>query len=277
MNSPPVGAGATPPSKPGTWIDLYPASSAADLNHDPFSAKAYSPVRNSSQLVPWVLESTEFGASPLFTQSVQSARACSACARVEFCQVCSGAPEPRQELERALLRADSGEGDSLLSRGDDLFKSGSQGFRIRHCGDVNTRSVEHGRVVVQPERVRADRHSVVLPVNLAGAEDVLLDVRDVETVVLGGGEQPRVSERRDLGVVDHGDVWKVAGGCCQVLHRVAGVACVALDRDADLAMRRRRSPAPRSMRRRGPDTDPRACTRSSRRRACHRRPTMSSR
>src|SRR6188472_1224696 len=80
MNSPPVGAGATPPLNPGTWIDLYPASSAADLNHDPFSAKAYSPVMNSSQLVPWVLESTEFGARPLFTQSVQSASACSASA-----------------------------------------------------------------------------------------------------------------------------------------------------------------------------------------------------
>ena len=33
---------------------------------------------------------------------------------------------------------------------------------------------------------------------------------DVEAVVLGGGEQPGIGERGDLGVVDHGDVGQVA-------------------------------------------------------------------
>src|SRR5690606_11358132 len=71
MNSPPVGAGAGLPFSPGIWIELYPAASASDLNHEPFSAKPNSPVLNSSQLVPCVFCSTDGGASPFFTQSVQ--------------------------------------------------------------------------------------------------------------------------------------------------------------------------------------------------------------
>src|SRR4051812_12266437 len=78
MNSPPVGAGAAPPSFAGIWIDLKPALSASLLNHDPFSAKAKSPVLNSVQLVPCVFWMTEFGARPFLTQSVQSVRAASA-------------------------------------------------------------------------------------------------------------------------------------------------------------------------------------------------------
>ena len=63
-NSPPVGAGAVPPSLAGIGMMPYskPAFLALASCQVPFSAKAYSPVANSCQLVVWVLLMTEFGA-----------------------------------------------------------------------------------------------------------------------------------------------------------------------------------------------------------------------
>ena len=63
-NSPPVGAGAVPPFAAGIGMMPYskPAFLALASCQVPFSAKAYSPVANSCQLVVWVLLMTELGA-----------------------------------------------------------------------------------------------------------------------------------------------------------------------------------------------------------------------
>ena len=63
-NSPPVGAGATPPAFEGIGMMPYskPAFFALPSCQVPFSPNAYCPVANSCQLVVWVLLMTEFGA-----------------------------------------------------------------------------------------------------------------------------------------------------------------------------------------------------------------------
>ena len=96
-------------------------------------------------------------------------------------------------------------------------------------------SVEDRGVVVQAQRVRADGHPVDVAVDLACGENVRLDVRDVEAVLGGRGEQSRIGERRHLGVVDHRDVGKVRCSGREVLDCVASVAAVAVNRDAQVS------------------------------------------
>ena len=64
MNSPPVGAGAAPPSTPGSVMTpVWKLADLAELTCQvPFSANPKSPVRNSSQVVFWEFWITEFGA-----------------------------------------------------------------------------------------------------------------------------------------------------------------------------------------------------------------------
>ena len=84
---------------------MYDTSRAADLNHEPFSAKAYSPVMNSSHQAPWLLVRADLGAQPLAHPVSPERDRLDGLGRVEAPQVRPGAPEPRKELESPLLGA----------------------------------------------------------------------------------------------------------------------------------------------------------------------------
>src|SRR5687768_13303279 len=94
MNSPPVGVGATPPSLPGicTMPVGKPAFPALLICQVPFSAKANSPVRNSSHVVFWELLMTELGAVPSLTHDVHRASASTAWGESSWVS-CAPAPQ----------------------------------------------------------------------------------------------------------------------------------------------------------------------------------------
>jgi hypothetical protein len=95
-NSPPVGAGAVPPACDGMGMMPYakPVFLAFASCHVPFSPNANLPVANSCQLVVWVLLSTELGAYPCLSQSVQSVSACTPCAESSWVRP---APAPQNQ------------------------------------------------------------------------------------------------------------------------------------------------------------------------------------
>ncbi|CAM5592970.1 hypothetical protein SGRIM119S_06324 [Streptomyces griseorubiginosus] len=119
-------------------------------------------------------------------------------------------PEPRQELEAALLGADRGEGDALLAGLLHLRQGRRERRPVLHRGDVHSRAFEDLLVVVEREGVGADGGAVRLAAGLAGREEVGVDLRGVELVLLGRGEDSRLGQRGDDRVVDDEDVRGVA-------------------------------------------------------------------
>ena len=126
---------------------------------------------------------------------------------------------------------------------------------------ADARRLQDRRVVVQRQRVRADRHAVGLAVDDARAEDVLRDRAGGQAVLRGGGEDARAGERGDHGVVDQQDVRRVAllAGQQGLGRQRGGVIGGALDRHARPRSRTWRPAAPRPTTRCTGDTGPRRC------------------
>src|SRR5690625_349176 len=93
-NSPPVGTGATASSLAGmgSTPTSKGAPSASAANHEPFSTKPTSPVKNRSQAFDWLSVVADFGAQPF---AIQSESICAASTAPSDPGAERSAPEPQ--------------------------------------------------------------------------------------------------------------------------------------------------------------------------------------
>ncbi len=118
----------------------------------------------------------------------------------------------------------------------DLLQRRRQRSPVLHRRDVHAGRLQHLLVVVEGEGVGADRRAVRLPVRLTGCEEVGVDGRRVDPVVVGRGQHARLGEGGDDGVVDDQHVGGVVllGREQRLVRQIAGVEGGPLDLHAGL-------------------------------------------